>query len=415
MKTVQYQVVVVGAGSAGTSAAIAAAEQGCSVLLIEKNTYGGGKATAAEVGTICGLFHQRKDARTQWLAKGYAKQFAEKLVKSPLDHSISNAEGLHFLPYRIEDFRQLVAEELERARVEVWFNTTVTKVVREQEHINQLIVQQENQTITILANAVIDCSGDAQVCQLAGMAMIQEETYQAAARVFTLRGLLPNSEGSIQLVLWRALSKGVREGEIPESLLRVYPVPGSSEQDKMSFKYSIPLEVSHQPGNYIELNNHSQQAIQQLVNYLKQHSSVFERVTLESIADEVGIRTGPRPKGAVVLTKSDVVEGKKWQHAVARCAWPMEEWGLTNKVKMTYLEDTKSYEIPMECLFSTEIDNLFFAGRNISAGAEAIASARVMGSCLQTGYAAGVLAATRCKDLQLTVGLLHIQKVQILS
>lgn len=414
MKTVHYQVVVVGAGSAGTSAAVAAAQHGCSVLLIEKHKYGGGKATAAEVGTICGLFHQQMDAQTQWLVGGYAKQFAEKLVNSPLSNAIVNAEGLHFLPYRIQDFRQLVLDELAREQVDVWFNTTLTKVVCTNERINQLIVQQENQLISILADAVIDCSGDAHVCLLSGISMIQNESYQSAARVFTLKGLLPNSEQSIQLVLWRAISKGIREGAIPESFMNVYPVPGSSERDKMSFKYSIPFVVSHQPGNYDMLHNHSQDAIYQLIRYLKENSSVFENVAIESIADEVGIRTGPRPKGVIVLTRSDVVEGKKWQSAVARCAWPMEKWGLTNKVKMTYLKDTDFYEIPLESLFSAEIDNLFFAGRNISADEDAIASARVMGSCLQTGFAAGVLASMRCKGSKSTDALRVIQKMQIL-
>jgi len=54
------------------------------------------------------------------------------------------------------------------------------------------------------------------------------------------------------------------------------------------------------------------------------------------------------------------------------------------------------YEIPQECLISNQIDNLFFAGRNISADDSAIASARVIGTCLQTGWSVGELRSYVC-------------------
>jgi len=52
------------------------------------------------------------------------------------------------------------------------------------------------------------------------------------------------------------------------------------------------------------------------------------------------------------------------------------------------------YEIPSRSLRAAEVENLFMAGKTISADVDAIASARVMGCCLATGEAAGNLVAT---------------------
>jgi hypothetical protein len=64
---------------------------------------------------------------------------------------------------------------------------------------------------------------------------------------------------------------------------------------------------------------------------------------------------------------------------------------------MTFLPENDFYSIPAGCLESGEKENLFFAGKIISAGEKAIASARVIGTCLGTGYAAGVLASFKAK------------------
>jgi len=58
-----------------------------------------------------------------------------------------------------------------------------------------------------------------------------------------------------------------------------------------------------------------------------------------------------------------------------------------------YLEDGQSYDIPLRCLQARDIRNLFVAGRCLSASHEALGSARVIGTCLSTGEAAGQAAA----------------------
>ena len=92
---------------------------------------------------------------------------------------------------------------------------------------------------------------------------------------------------------------------------------------------------------------------------------------------------------------------------------PIEEWGQQLRVTMRYFNVDDFYQVPAGCLQSNHIENLFFAGRNISASDGAIASARVMGICLQTGYAAGSLAAASALNLPKSEAIKDIQNDQL--
>ncbi len=86
--------------------------------------------------------------------------------------------------------------------------------------------------------------------------------------------------------------------------------------------------------------------------------------------------------------------GRTFEDGIARGSWPIELWeegrlGATYE----YLEDGQTYDIPLRCLRPREVKNLFMAGRCLSASREALGSARVIGTCLATGAAAGIAAA----------------------
>jgi FAD-dependent oxidoreductase family protein len=93
-----------------------------------------------------------------------------------------------------------------------------------------------------------------------------------------------------------------------------------------------------------------------------------------------------------------VLTAGKFPDAVARCAWPIEQWDESGRSHVRYLSAGEHYEIPARSLHCATVGNLFMAGKTISADADAIASARVMGCCLATGAAAGNLAAQWVKS-----------------
>jgi len=98
--------------------------------------------------------------------------------------------------------------------------------------------------------------------------------------------------------------------------------------------------------------------------------------------------------GRYQLTREDVISGRKFPDGVARAGWPIELWhdghlGATYE----YLEDGQTYDIPLRSLQARDVDNLFVAGRCMSATHDALGSVRVIGTCLATGEAVGLAAA----------------------
>jgi hypothetical protein len=64
---------------------------------------------------------------------------------------------------------------------------------------------------------------------------------------------------------------------------------------------------------------------------------------------------------------------------------------------MTFFNERDYYDIPLDCLRSVELDNVLAAGRCLSAAAGAMSSARVIGTALATGWAAGIAAASQAR------------------
>ena len=111
-------------------------------------------------------------------------------------------------------------------------------------------------------------------------------------------------------------------------------------------------------------------------------------------------RESRRMKGDYVLTANDVINGKIFADTVAYGGWPLDDHNPNgfDGVESNYAITLKGvYGIPYRCLYSTNVDNLFFAGRNISATHMAMSSARVMGTCSVIGQAVGVATYLACK------------------
>ena len=219
-------------------------------------------------------------------------------------------------------------------------------------------------------------------------------------------------------MLFRSIMMKALRSAIDKNLLgafydRVYIVQGSLKNNCVSIKIGIPLQVTYAPGNLQELRTVALGFVENLAQFLITHIEAFKNAHIKHIAPEVGIRTGQRSTGKYMLTEADVLSCKKFDNAIANASWPIEEWEQNRRVNMRYFNLDDYYQIPADCLQSNYLDNLFFAGRNISATDGAIASARVMGICLQTGYAAGYLAAATAMHISIKDAVKEIQNAQL--
>ncbi len=397
--TIHTDVVIVGGGAAGVAAAVAAASEGLKVVLIERNTFLGGKATAAQAGTVCGLYKFSKNAQAEYIVKGFTKNFAENLRKRSGTSPLSNASGLHYLPYDIEAFKNSCIELLAINKVGLYFDSILNSVEINNGRIESISIQTGDETRQVILKSIIDCSGESMVSRTASLPLIKSDNYQAAAQVFTLQDIGEVTEASLGMILKKELQSAIDQGKLKDHYDRVYIVPGSIKNNCVSLKIGIPVTVTHTPENLQDLERSAHLFIQTLTGYLIQQVPVFKNARLHNIAPEVGVRVGVRSAGKYILTDEDVLSCKKTEDAIANGSWPIEEWEQNKRVKMRYFNLNDFYQVPAGCLQSNTVQNLFMAGRNISATDGAIASARVMGICLQTGYAAGLLAAANVLNI----------------
>ncbi|MEP7143586.1 MAG: FAD-dependent oxidoreductase, partial [Ferruginibacter sp.] len=410
---VHTDVVVLGGGPAGVAAAVAAVNKGLKVVLVERNSFLGGKATAAQVGTVCGLYKFSKTGQPAYIVKGFAKDFAEELRKRSGSLPLSSGSGLHYLPYDIEAFKNICTELLIANKVDTWLNAVLNTVEIKNDHIQSISIKTGDGTQSIILRSIIDCSGESAVSCLANLPLIESENYQAAAQVFTLQNMGEVAEASLGMILKKELLSAIDQKKLEEHFDRVYIVPGSVKNNCVSLKIGIPITVTHTRENLHELKIAARSLVQTLTAYLIDDVPVFKNASLLNIAPEVGIRVSARSMGKYILTEEDVLNCKKTDQGIANVAWPIEEWEQDKRVKMRYFNLDDYYQVPAGCLQSNTIKNLFMAGRNISATDSAIASARVIGICLQTGYAAGLLAAGNVLNIPVKESIKIIQTAQL--
>ncbi len=368
-------IAVVGAGAAGLAAAVSAARAGCTTMLLDQRPAAGGTGGFSGLTTLCGLY----DDAGKFLNGGFAREFAEALAERPSpDRPEPGAASrqradremgapikmgrVWVLSYRPETFRARAAQLI-----------SSTPNLRAHWHAPLQSVVAENGRITrvndFAVGVVIDCSGGAEVARLVDAeCLATDATTQAPAVVFPLDGVTRefNSAADVAQVLLPLARAGFPPLNFQASL----------ERDQLTVKFTGAPE-----------------AVRPLIEFLRANIGGFENCATPLKEFAPTPRAGRMIVGQYVLTGTDVLAGRKFPDAVARCAWPVEQWGADGVARFQYLPPGAHYEIPARSLRAARVENLFMAGKTLSADVAAIASARVMGCCLATGAAAGQLAA----------------------
>jgi hypothetical protein len=362
-------IAVVGAGIAGLAAAVCAARTGAQTLLLDERAGPGGTGGFSGLTTLCGLYD---DAGT-FLNAGFPREFAEALTERrpparlDLKHAVPEAGApikmgrVWVLPYHPEKFRA-VANHL----------VSTTPNLRTQWHTPLAEVGIERNRITringVEVGAVIDASGTAAVATTLGATtLVTDESTQAPAVIFPLRNVTRPLNTAADLA--QVLLPLARAGFAPLHL-------------QANLGGTVTAKFAGRPDQ-----------VPSLLAFLRANIHGFEHCETPQQEFTLARRAGRMIVGQHVLSGAEVLAGQKFPDAVARCAWPIEQWDAAGAVRFKYLPAGTHYEIPARCLRAREVENLFMAGKTISADVAAIASARVMGAGLATGAAAGVLAA----------------------
>jgi hypothetical protein len=395
-EAVSYDVVVVGGGAAGLAAAVAAAGAGARTALFERYGFLGGMATAGMVSTICGLYQGSPGGTPEPLNEGFAAAFARRLAAMPGCEKPIRRGPTFVLPYTPFAFACL-ADELTAATpgLDVYLHASLVDVTTVACRVEALRIATWERAVVLDARVVVDASGDAAVAERAGAAT---ETAPASERqlpslVFVLQQVDPEAvTPGARVALLRTLVAAERAGVLPKGAanLMLGPTPQPGE-----VVCKLALD-GIEPGARDVLTAAEQEGrkrVLALTEFLKSLPR-FSRAFVSHTAPQVGVRESRRVVGRYQLTRDDVLSGRRFEDGVARASWPIELWqpgqlGPTYE----YLDEGRTYEIPLRSLQARDVDNLFVVGRCMSATPEALGSARVIGTCLATGEAVGVAAA----------------------
>ncbi|HTO52976.1 MAG TPA: FAD-dependent oxidoreductase [Myxococcota bacterium] len=380
-------VAVVGGGSAGVAAALAAARLGARTLLFESQTELGGNVAHALVHTICGLYFN--DAESPVLAQpGIAAQVAQRLARHERAAPPERAGRVWYLPTRPAEVVATYTElcRAERAlEVRLASRAVAGVLAAEPSQESALRIEGPDGTGDVRAKVVVEAGGSADLACAAGAdtELAAPEELQRASYIFRIEGADTSQlAGFARLRLNAALATGVRAGAL---------APGSD---------AIVVRASGRPGELFATLNlprpdgdvrEARASAEAIFRYLRETRPAFAEARLAQCAERLGVREGRRIAGLLRVTAEDVLSGRRRDDEVALSTWPIELW--QSHQRPVFEMPSGACSVPLGALISRSHARLGAAGRCLSATREALGALRVIGTSLATGEAIGVAAA----------------------
>ena len=383
--TSTVDILVVGGGSAGLAAAVAAARNGAEVLLIERFSYIGGLATGGliillltmddgagrqAVGGLCQEIVDRMDSRNAvyYPSRDQWNEPDPTLVEHYAQWGLvwgSPAPGGHRVRYSVafdaHEFVYAADQMLRDARVRVLYQTWACEPVVEKGSIKGMVVQNKAGRQAIAAKVVIDATGDGDVFAAAGEPYELEKVHpwlwfemaNVDATALPGRGLFFHTPGGGRvLVPW-----------------------GGEARVNRKIDATDPDEVS------VALTD-CRDMVMNEAGRLRSAVPGFEKASVSLMADQLGITESRRLQGDYVMTRDDL--DREFDDVIARTG----HWTKYDCV----------YNIPYRSLLPRSLDNLLVAGRCISVDHRVHHATKEIPPCMATGEAAGTAAALAVKS-----------------
>ena len=429
-----YDLIVVGGGTAGCSAAYNAGIRGLKVLLIEKSIHLGGTITSALVVPAM---------------KSGEHQINTDFYKALIDelHAIGGQATYQDNPgwFNPELTKIALDTLMAKANVDVFFDTHIRDVIVENRTIkgiviskemlsvyNELIEKQNKElSVSIEAKYIIDATGNCEIGKLCGCKFLEEKNEnQPVSLRFMMGGInvprfakwleeydsdrnvttVEDIDGFIHLSTaytwdkdkkWAlaplfedAVTKGILKDH-DRNYFQIFTVAGMPSTIAFNCPRIIDYTKTLDVENMSKALQLARKNIFRLANFCRIYFLGFEKSYISNIADMLGIRVSRRIKGKYIYTIDDVKSGRTFEHPVVVSNYPVDVH--SEKKDSSTLEMVRDYTLPIESLISADIDNLFVAGRCISADFMAQGALRVQASCFSMGegiakYVASLLA-----------------------
>ena len=420
----KYDVIVIGGGTAGCAAAYTAGRLGLKTLLIEKNIHLGGTITSALVVPAM------KSGEHQINTDFYNDLIAEL-------HSIGGQATYQNNPgwFNPELTKIALDSLMAKAGVEVYFDTHIRDVKLDGHKIKSIVIskemlsvynetiEQDNKTLSVSIDAryIIDATGNCEIGKLCGCEFLDgENENQPVSLRFMMGGVdvplfaewlkeydtdrnvttVEDINGFIHLSTaytwdkdktWAlsplfedAVAKGILKDH-DRNYFQIFTVAGMRSTIAFNCPRVIDYTKTLDVANMSKALQLARKNIFRLAEFCRIYFPGFENAYISNIADMLGIRVSRRIKGKYVYTIDDLKSGRKFEHPVVVSNYPVDVH--SDKKDSSTLDMVQDYELPIESLMSADIDNLFVAGRCLSADYMAQGALRVQASCFSMGEA----------------------------
>jgi len=364
--------LVCGGGVAGFAAAIAAARMGAEVFLVERYGFLGGEATTSLVITVPPMNN------------GFNKEICDRLTKlgayGPMRYPAADpmAQGIRMEAYDPEVFKHEMVAMLREENVGLLLHTYIVDAIVEGNVIKGIVIENKGGRQAILANVIVDATGDADVVHFAKAPYVNDaEGAIPMTMMFNMTGV--DSDKAIgQIGNWSRvhdlLRESVERGEVEFDLGMTMKAgaPGVSIENLV-----YPDEVNIWSGNLFGRSGVDPEDLTEaeiitrehayiLAGWLKENIHGFENARIEMMSTQVGVRRSRQIKPRRL--DSDGVVCKPY---------------CNSTVTLTY-----------SSLVPEVVDSLLVAGRCVHAKEDKFGGIfRLIPPCLNTGQAAGMAAA----------------------
>ena len=456
MHSRDYDVVVVGGGTAGAIAAIAAARLGVRTCLVEARGHLGG--TCLALANITPFHNNRGEQVVRGLAQELVDRIAARGGTRAEPHR-PNPTGVGGSCTLVDpDLMKLVLFEMaEQAGVDLWLHSAFTGALVAGNCVTAVQVHNKSGFHELRARTVIDATGDADVAVSAGAAYVQDVPEAALNATLVFRAAGVDTDAFIadarrephKLMLladpYLREVRGLDAGRVMREQVRdIYDCPyiylanlvrdyvpredwaewEISGEERSAWgrlkvfgsRFSIiPLPLRR---DIVTLNATSitfdatdgaalsraeaegQRQMHLALEVLRRYVPGFQACYLHTAMPSVSVRASRRLAGEYELTRADVESQTRFPDGIARGAYPMsvQAPGQPNVRQHLFVRDGGDYDIPYRCLVPRTLNGLLVAGRCLSATREAVGSARMGAQCMAYGHAAGVAAALATRD-----------------
>ncbi len=380
-------VVVVGGGTAGVFAAIAAARSGADVLLIEKNSMLGGTVTTACVD-FPGLFFA----------------WGKQIIDGPCWEAIRRCDALGgavmpkitFKPERHWHeqirlnrfvFTHVLWEMCREAGVRVLTNAMVSAGEETADGLQLLFTDKEG-LFAVQTKYAIDCTGDGSLAALLGYARVKSPTQQPATPQNRIGGYDPAGITPEMIEERRNACPGL----VPEyvsnaslmNYLRIHKID-----------IHIPCKDAETSLGRTELERDTAAVMMQTVQFYRGIPGL-ENLQVEFIAEETGVRETCRIVGEKVITQEEYIQAVLYPDSVCYTFYPID-LHVMHGIEKHYLPENTVAKIPYGALVPKGSKRLLCAGRCVSSDTYANSAVRVQAPCMAMGQAAGCAAALCAK------------------